>query len=204
MIKISKSAAVQFLATVFFLGFIGFSQESLAAPSRSSPASFSDLSRRCAPEVPVSTMKALVATESGFNPFAIGVVGGRVRQPKSAAEADAAVKALDAQGFNYSVGLAQINLKNFDRFGLTRESAFDPCLNLSTGALILSECYASTAKSLTEAGRLSQALSCYYSGSRTSPAGHQYANRVARSAAIRTAIPPSLESLPEKDTHQVF
>ena len=193
MIKISKSAAVQFLATVFFLGFIGFSQESLAAPSRSSPASFSDLSRRCAPEVPVSTMKALVATESGFNPFAIGVVGGRVRQPKSAAEADAAVKALDAQGFNYSVGLAQINLKNFD-----------PCLNLSTGALILSECYASTAKSLTEAGRLSQALSCYYSGSRTSPAGHQYANRVARSAGIRTAIPPSLESLPEKDTHQVF
>ena len=149
-------------------------------------------------------MKALVATESGFNPFAIGVVGGSVRQPKSAAEADAAVKALDAQGFSYSVGLAQINLKNFDRFGLTRENAFDPCLNLSTGALILSECYASTAKSLTEAGRLSQALSCYYSGSRTSPAGHRYAIRVARSAGIRAAIPPSLESLPEKDTHQVF
>ena len=203
MIKISKSAAVQLLATAFFFGF-GFTQDSLAAPSRSSPESFSDLSRRCAPGVPVSTMKALVATESGFNPFAIGVVSGSVRQPKSAAEADAAVKALDAQGFSYSVGLAQINLKNFDRFGLTRENAFDPCLNLSTGALILSECYASTAKSLTEAGRLSQALSCYYSGSRTSPAGHRYAIRVARSAGIRAAIPPSLESLPEKDTHQVF
>ncbi|MBD3991081.1 transglycosylase SLT domain-containing protein, partial [Xanthomonas citri pv. citri] len=43
---------------------------------------FMDLAQQCAPTVAPQTMAALVQVESGFNPYAIGVVDGRLaRQP---------------------------------------------------------------------------------------------------------------------------
>ncbi|EGC99197.1 lytic transglycosylase catalytic, partial [Burkholderia sp. TJI49] len=45
-------------------------------------AGFAQLARACAPNVDPETLAALVRTESGFNPYAIGVVGGHLtRQP---------------------------------------------------------------------------------------------------------------------------
>ena len=104
------------------------------------PVDFNTLAQQCAPEVHPTTLQAVVRTESGFNPFAIGVVGGRlVRQPQNRDEAVATVKALDAAGWNYSMGLSQVNRYNLSRFGMDANSAFDPCTNLHAGSAILSE-----------------------------------------------------------------
>ena len=65
----------------------------------------------CAPQVHAETARALVSVESAFNPWAIGVVGGAlVRQPRYRAEALATARALQAAGWNFSVGLGQINV----------------------------------------------------------------------------------------------
>jgi len=104
---------------------------------------FIALSQQCAPHVDPTTLQALVRTESAFNPYAIGVVGGRLqRQPRNRAEAIATARALDAQGINFSVGLGQVNKSNLSQHGLNFQTAFDLCANLQAGAEILRDCYA--------------------------------------------------------------
>ncbi|WP_224019776.1 transglycosylase SLT domain-containing protein, partial [Burkholderia vietnamiensis] len=79
------------------------------ARAAGSAAAFTQLARACAPNVDPDTLAALVRTESGFNPYAIGVVGGHLtRQPASLDEARATASELAARGFSYSVGLAQV------------------------------------------------------------------------------------------------
>lgn len=88
------------------------------------------------------TLAAIVRIESGFNPYAIGVVHGRlVKQPRHEDEAIATVQALQAAGWNYSAGLTQINRENWSRYGLTARTVFDVCRNLSAGAAILQACF---------------------------------------------------------------
>ena len=110
--------------------------------------------------VPAEVMQHVVNVESGYNPFAIGVVGGQlVRQPQNLGEAIATVRMLDSKGYNYSLGLAQVNRNNLGKYGLTSyEQAFDVCPNLTVGARILSECYASSGNDW------GKSFSCYYSG----------------------------------------
>ena len=72
---------------------------------------FLALALACAPQVHADTARALVSVESAFNPWAIGVVGGAlVRQPRHRVEALATAKALRDAGWNFSVGLGQINV----------------------------------------------------------------------------------------------
>ncbi|MEW9625592.1 lytic transglycosylase domain-containing protein [Rhodanobacter geophilus] len=110
--------------------------------------------------VPAEVMSHIVDVESGANPYAIGVVGGQLeRQPKNLAEALATVHMLDAKGYNYSLGVAQVNRANLGKYGLdSYEKAFDACPNLAAGAQILAACYASSG------GNWGKAFSCYYSG----------------------------------------
>ena len=110
--------------------------------------------------VPAEVMQHVVQVESGANPFAIGVVGGQlVRQPASLDEALATVQMLDAKGYDYSLGVAQVNRRNLGRYGLdTYAKAFDSCANVAAGAQILAECYG---RSGNDWGK---AFSCYYSG----------------------------------------
>ncbi|MBK3786064.1 lytic transglycosylase domain-containing protein [Paraburkholderia aspalathi] len=127
---------------------------------------FNTLAQQCAPGVHPVTLQAVVRTESGFNPYAIGVVGGRLEhQPRNRDEAVATARALEASGWNYSMGLSQVNRSNLVRYGLDTTSVFDPCANLRAGAAILSDCYA-RASARTGAGQaaLQAAFSCYYSG----------------------------------------
>jgi type IV secretion system protein VirB1 len=121
----------------------------------------------CAPLIAPDTALALIRTESGGNPYAIGVVGNAlVRQPRTAAEALVTVNALERSGWDFSVGLGQINKRNFTRLGLTNTSALDPCTNLRAMQTILADCF-SRAGRVGAAGeqiQLRRALSCYYSG----------------------------------------
>lgn len=110
--------------------------------------------------VPAEVMQHIVQVESGANPFAIGVVGGQlVRQPASLDEALATVQMLDAKGYDYSLGVAQVNRRNLGRYGLdTYAKAFDACANVAAGARILAECYGRSGQDW------GKAFSCYYSG----------------------------------------
>lgn len=60
--------------------------------------------------VPKEVMHHVVRVESSYNPYAIGVVGGRlVRQPRTLDEAVSTARMLEQRGLNFSVGLAQVN-----------------------------------------------------------------------------------------------
>jgi len=128
-------------------------------------ASFHAIAEACAPAIHKDTVSALVRVESGLNPYAIGVVGGRLsRQPRNIEEALAVVNQLEGNGFNYSLGLSQINKYNLSKLNLNIRKVFDPCTNLRAGQTILSECH-SRAKAGGMDGQeaVKAALSCYYS-----------------------------------------
>lgn len=153
-------------------------------------AIFLTLAMTCAPQVHPDTARAIVTVESGFNRYAIGVVGGALeRQPRSRAEALATINALAAAGWNYSVGLGQINAANFARLGLTPESALEPCVSLAAMQTVLRECYDRANGGSTQQIALRRALSCYYSGDFTTGLRHGYVGRVV--TASRLSVNPS-------------
>ena len=141
----------------------------------------------CAPLVAPDTARALIQVESGGNPCAIGVVGGAlVRQPANLPEALATVAALEAAGWNYSVGLGQINKRNFGRHGLSPATAFEPCGNLTAMQAILGGCFSRASRradpraerhASTQAA-LRDAFSCYYSGNFLTGHRHGYVGKV--------------------------
>lgn len=162
------------------------------------------LAQTCAPAVHPTTMAAVMRVESGFNPFAIGVVGGRLeRQPKTKAEAVATAEALEKAGFNFSLGAAQVNRHNLARYNLTYETAFDPCESVRAGGGILKECY-DRAKPIhkEEQVALQAAFSCYYSGNFSTGfkqdfAGQpSYVQKVLNSAATGTGQAPKVQAIP--------
>lgn len=155
------------------------SQADMHAPSAPVAASFVSLAQECAPDVHHALLGRVATVESSGNPFAIGVVGGHLaRQPKNLPEALATVKALDAGGWNYSMGLVQVNVHNLARYGQTTESIFEPCTNLKIGAAILKACYARAKPHFAQADdAVRAALSCYYSGDLRRGTG--YAQKVA-------------------------
>jgi len=145
---------------------------------------FLTLAMACAPQVDAATARALVTVESGFNPHAIGVVGGVLeRQPRTGREARATATALQQQGWDFSVGLAQINQRNFDRLGLTLASAFDPCENLRAMQAVLGECFDRAGRQSPPKVAIRQALSCYYSGNFVTGFDHGYVRRVVAAVA---------------------
>lgn len=130
------------------------------------------LAQECAPGMQPPTIEAIVAVESSFNPNAIGVADGYLqRQPTDKAEAISTALSLAANDRYYSVGLAQINKSNIERFALTIESVFDRCTHLRLKAQILTECFVRHSDSVTEPQSASRdAFSCYYRGNY--PRGH--------------------------------
>jgi Transglycosylase SLT domain. len=127
--------------------------------------------------VSMDVMQHVVNVESSRNPFAIGVVGGTlVRQPRHLDEALATVRMLEEKGYNFSVGLAQVNRYNLARYGLeSYERAFQICPNLQAGARILAECYS---RSGNDWGK---SFSCYYSGNFETGFRHGYVQKIFRS-----------------------
>lgn len=165
----------------------------------------------CAPLVHPDTARALVSVESGFNPHAIGVVGDVLyRQPRNASEALATAQSLKRNGWNFSVGLAQINVRNLDRLELSLPMAFNACQNLKAMQAVLVECAqragtgttpqhdprrAATLqhdrrRAATVQRDLRRTLSCYYSGSFTTGLRHGYVSRVVRAAAWSAPTSP--------------
>nr|WP_227747037.1 lytic transglycosylase domain-containing protein [Paraburkholderia franconis] len=167
-----------------------------AAQTHADPRNgFAQLAHSCAPNVDVVTLAALVRTESGFNPLAIGVVGAHLaHQPASLAEALATVQVLETRGYSYSVGLSQVNNRNFAKYGETAATLFEPCRNLRAGAAILTDCFARSSRApVDQQMALRAALSCYYSGNFTTGFRAGYVGKVVMSArmnAVRGGVEP--------------
>ena len=127
---------------------------------------YNHLLQQCTNGVHPVIMHGIISQESSFNPFAIGVVNGRLpRQPQTHAEGVAAIRSLEARGMNFSVGLAQVNKQHFRRFGFNAETIFEPCANVKAGAIIYQECYAAAERRFGKNQHaIGAALSCYYSG----------------------------------------
>lgn len=123
--------------------------------------------------VPREVMHHVVRVESSYNPYAIGVVGGRlVRQPRNLAEAVSTARMLEQRGYNFSLGLAQVNRYNLAKYGLdSYTKAFQPCANLQAGSRILAECY-------RRSGDWGKSFSCYYSGDFKTGYRHGYVQKV--------------------------
>lgn len=128
------------------------------------------------PEMAVSmdVMQHVVQVESSRNPYAIGVVGGRLaRQPTRLDEAVATAKMLESNGYNFSLGLGQVNRYNLAKYGLdSYEKAFATCPNLQAASRILAECHS---RSGNDWGK---AFSCYYSGNFETGFRHGYVDKV--------------------------
>lgn len=146
------------------------------------PLDFMTLAQQCAPQIDPMTMAALVRTESGFNPYAIGVVRGRLqRQPSNLAEAIATTRALEAAGWNFSAGLAQVSRANWLAYGLTEQNAFEPCRSVAVGAAILQRCFMSAHRAQADTQAALQAsLSCYGSGDFSTGYRTGYVQRVMK------------------------
>ena len=155
------------------------------------PLDFLTLAQQCAPQISPITMAALVRTESGFNPYAIGVVNARlVRQPSNEPEAIATARALAADGWRFSAGLAQVSRANWPRYGLTEHNAFDPCRNLAAGAAILEGCFKLARRVHAEPqAALRDSLSCYASGDFSTGYRTGYVEQVVKSA--QQSVPAS-------------
>lgn len=111
------------------------------------PAALAALIAHCAPNVAPATMTAIVTVESGGNPLAIGDnTAGRSYYPRDRASAESLARRLLEAGHSIDAGIAQIDSLNFTGFGVTVYSIFDPCINLSIGAKILSDDYAFAAR----------------------------------------------------------
>ena len=143
----------------------------------------------CAQHMQAPIESQIVKVESSFNPYAIGVVNGRLqRQPRNKAEAVATAQALLANGWNFSMGCRQVNVKNLGPYGLTLETAFDASKNSAAGTAIYNECLARATKKFGNGEAATRAaLSCYYSGNFTTgqrKEGNQpsYADKVLASA----------------------
>lgn len=138
--------------------------------------------------VPAEVMHHIVRVESSYNPYAIGVVGTRLaRQPRNLAEAIATARQLQRDGFNFSLGLAQVNLHNLAKQGLADYAlAFDPCSNLAAGSRILADCH------VRAGGDWDKAFSCYYSGNFSTGFRHGYVGKIRASIAQDAAAPDAL------------
>ena len=138
------------------------------------------LAKQCSPTVAPITMVTLVKTESKGNPLAIGLNGAILKyQPKTESQAIAWVKYLDQHGYNFDVGLGQVNVANIRKYKLKPEQLVNPCLNLRVSGDILTKNYIA-AKKRTQDPQLAlrQALSAYNTGNQYSGFNNGYLRKI--------------------------
>ena len=147
------------------------------------------LLKRCAPKVSPVTMAALVAQESGGDPYALDDDSTHiVYHPVSYAGAARLAVQLISAGHSVDLGLAQVNSGWLAPLRLTAAEVLEPCENLRAGSLILLRAWRAAGAG-PRAGRLARALAIYHSGNPRSFAGRQYAAETYRHAGVNVIVP---------------
>lgn len=139
----------------------------------------------CAIKVAPTTMIAIVKTESQGNAWAIGLNRGKKLryQPKSYNQAVSWVNYLDQHGYDFDVGLGQVNIRNIRKYGYTPSDMLDPCKNLQVASMILHRNYneaLTTSDSQYEA--LYKAISAYNTGNYHAGFNNGYVYKVVNNA----------------------
>lgn len=137
------------------------------------------LIQQCSPDIHPAIANAIVKTESSFNNFAIGVNGGRVKQPKNYQEAVITAKKLLAENANIDLGLAQINSSNLSWLGLSVEQIFDTCANLKAMQTVYNYCYSKAGENGLGT-RMQRAFSCYNTGNTQTGFKNGYVNKATK------------------------
>jgi type IV secretion system protein VirB1 len=139
----------------------------------------------CVYAVAVSTMLAIVDTESRGNPLAIGLNSGQ-RLKYMAQDIEQAalwVDYLEMHNYNFDVGLAQINIKNIHKYGYRARDMLQPCTNLKVASHILWRNYqAVLPNSASVQDALYKALSAYNTGSYKRGFTNGYVQKVLNNA----------------------
>ncbi len=157
------------------------------------------LMAHCAPTVAPSTMTAIVQVESSGNPLAIGDnTTGRSYYPHDRAAAERLARRLLNAGHLLDLGIAQIDSMNFPGFGVSVHTIFDPCINLSIGAKILSDDYMFAARRYRDPQvALRHAIGMYNTG--RLEGGARYIARVVDAAALGSGYVPSSRVAAKRD-----
>ncbi|EEV7679909.1 lytic transglycosylase domain-containing protein [Escherichia coli] len=164
---------------------------------------------QCAPGVSPETMRAIIMTESGGNPYAIAnVTDGGSKYFTTEEEAVNHAKKLTTDKKNFSAGLGQINSRNFQTLNLTHESVFSPCANIRAAAAVLKTCWDRyETKEGDQQKILRDAMSCYYSGNNKrgyvkESNGKSYIDIIEEKAGIHTHYDiPAIKSYSETSSH---
>lgn len=145
--------------------------------------------QQCYPNVSPTTMCAIVKTESNFNPLALNLNNRGKHlgfQAKNLNQATAWAKYLEEHGYNFDVGLGQINIKNIHKYGYHASDLLEPCLNLKLAAHILQHNYTSAKSTSTNSSTaLYMAISAYNTGNYHTGFSNGYVNHVVKNAQIR-------------------
>ena len=166
-----------------------------AVPVRAAVRGERALLERCAPQVSPVTMAALVAQESGGDPYALDDDSTHiVYHPVSYAGATRLAAQLIGAGHSVDLGLAQVNSGWLAPLRLTAAEVLEPCENLRAGSLILLRAWRAAGAGPVpgappRAKRLARALAIYHSGNPSSLAGRQYAAETYRHAGVRIDVP---------------
>lgn len=145
------------------------------------------LAATCAPDIHPITLSAIVKHESAYNQYAVGINKGQrlKEQPRTRQEAVTIVRDLMHRGIDFDAGLGQINVRNWSWLGLTPETVFDPCTNLTAAQAVLRDCYV-RATNQYQPGQpaLMAALSCYNTGNFRNGFSNGYVRKVLASAGV--------------------
>lgn len=160
------------------------------------------LAGQCGPAVAPSTTRAIIAVESGGNPYAIGDnTLKKSFSPKTKQEAVRLAVKLLAQGHNLDLGLMQVNSCHLKTGKFALEELFDPCRNITIGTTILADFYRKHNTGEPRSLVLFKALSAYNTGSAWRGPG--YVNKVLKAAGVPyrltvTNPPPKTGTPPAK------
>ncbi|EMW1184970.1 lytic transglycosylase domain-containing protein [Salmonella enterica] len=125
----------------------------------------------CGGNVEPTTLQTIVSVESGGNPYVVAnVTKGTSHYFNNKNEAVNFVNELAKVGDKYSAGLGQIYVENFNKYGLTNDSVFDYCKNITVASKIFEDCYYRAIESgeyPNEQDALRAAASCFYSNNFT-------------------------------------
>lgn len=156
------------------------------------------LAAQCASDVAPSTIAAIVHTESKGYQFALNVngVSRQPDRPTSAADAARIARSYVARGYSVDLGLGQINSNNMRALGLTWESVFDPCTNISAAGRVLTGNYHRVRDGRLPQEALRVALSMYNTGSQSRGFRNGYVGRVLSNAGVSDGVTPVAYRVP--------
>ena len=179
-------------ATAFFLA--------VSTSALAQKVDLSALRQSCVPQAPMTTLAAIVHTESGANPYALAIdfpqallrqwklppgTLSLARQPHNHEEALDWIAYLERFGVSVDIGLMQVSTAEARRRGVNRWTLVDPCTNLKVGWSILEDFYQIEARRYGPGQTaLAHSISRYNTGDTQRGISNGYLGRVL--AALRS------------------